>query len=274
MAVSRVAARSQTVLALVGGLVAVALVSTVAVAGVAAWQLTNDLGPGVDIGQEGEPLPQTGPIDGAVNILLVGSDSGGGNKAYGTRGETLNDVTILLHISPVSHTATAVSFPRDLLVPIPSCPKEDGSGNYAAMSRQKINVSLSYGGLRCTVMTVEKLTGLEIPYAAKIEFDGVIAMSTAVGGVDVCLATPIKDHQVGLDLPAGTVNARGLARPPVPAQPLRRRRRQRPQPDQQPAGVPVGAHPQDQERRGADQPAHALLDRQGRDAEHAAQHDR
>ena len=101
----------KTVFALLGGLLAVALVSTVAVAGVAAWQLTNDLGPGVDIGQEGEPPPQTGPIDGAVNILLVGSDSGGGNEAYGSRGETLNDVTILLHISPVSHTATAVSFP-------------------------------------------------------------------------------------------------------------------------------------------------------------------
>jgi LCP family protein required for cell wall assembly len=144
-----------------------------------------------------------------VNILLVGSDSGGGNEAYGTRGETLNDVTILLHISPVSHTATAVSFPRDLLVPIPSCPKEDGSGSYNAMSKQKINVSLSYGGLRCTVMTVEKLTGLEIPYAAKIEFDGVIAMSTAVGGVDVCLAAPLKDKYVGLDLPAGVHTLEG-----------------------------------------------------------------
>jgi LCP family protein required for cell wall assembly len=199
----------KTVFGLLGGLLAVLLVSTVAVAGVAAWQLTNDLGPGVDISQEGEPLPQTGPIDGPVNILLVGSDSGGGNPAYDERGETLNDVTILLHISPVSHTATAVSFPRDLLVPIPSCPKEDGNGSYNAMSKQKINVSLSYGGLRCTVMTVEKLTGLEIPYAAKIEFDGVIAMSSAVGGVDVCLAAPLKDKYVGLDLPAGVHSLEG-----------------------------------------------------------------
>jgi LCP family protein required for cell wall assembly len=198
-----------TIFALLGGVLAVALVSTVAVAGVAAWQLTSNLGPGVDIGQEGEPIPQTGAIEGPVNILLVGSDSGGGNKAYGSRGETLNDVTILLHISPVSHTATAVSFPRDLLVAIPSCPKEDGSGNYSGMSRQKINVSLSYGGLRCTVMTVEKLTGLEIPYAAMIEFDGVIQMSNAVGGVEVCLAKPLKDKYVGLDLPAGTFTLAG-----------------------------------------------------------------
>ena len=209
MDVSRAVARSRRSSDSSGAWLAVALVSTAAVAGVAAWQLASDLGPGVDIGQEGDPLPQTGPIDGPVNILLVGSDSGGGNEAYGERGETLNDVTILLHISPVSHTATAVSFPRDLLVPIPSCPKEDGSGNYGAMSKQKINVSLAYGGLRCTVMTVEKLTGIEIPYAAQIEFDGVIAMSTAVGGVDVCLAAPIKDKYVGLDLAAGTHTLEG-----------------------------------------------------------------
>jgi LCP family protein required for cell wall assembly len=199
----------RTVLAVLGGALAVVLVSTASVAGIAAWQLASDLGPGVDIGDPDDPPPAIGPIDGPVNILLVGSDSGGGNKAYGQRGEVLNDVTILLHISPVSGTATAVSFPRDLLVGIPSCPKEDGSGNYSSMSRQKINVSLSYGGLRCTVMTVEKLTGLEIPYAAKIEFDGVIAMSTAVGGVDVCLAAPLKDKYVQLDLPAGTHSLEG-----------------------------------------------------------------
>jgi LCP family protein required for cell wall assembly len=102
-----------------------------------------------------------------------------------------------------------VSFPRDLLVPIPSCPKEDGGGSYSSMSRQKLNVSLSYGGLRFTVLTIEKLSGLEIPYAAKIEFDGVIAMSSAVGGVDVCLAAPLKDKYVGLDLPAGTNTLEG-----------------------------------------------------------------
>ena len=36
----------------------------------------------------------------------------------------------------------------------------------------------------CAVTTVEALTGLEIGYAAKVEFDGVIALSNAVGGVE------------------------------------------------------------------------------------------
>ncbi|MCU1545174.1 MAG: hypothetical protein JWP30_274, partial [Homoserinimonas sp.] len=49
----------------------------------------------------------------------------------------------------------------------------------------------------------EKLTGLEIPFAAKIEFDGVIEMSNAVGGVPVCVATAINDRQIGFQLEAG-----------------------------------------------------------------------
>ncbi len=53
------------------------------------------------------------------------------------------------------------------------------------------------------VLTAEQLTGLNIPYAAEISFDGVVALSNAVGGVPVCLATPLVDPYVGLNLPAG-----------------------------------------------------------------------
>jgi LCP family protein required for cell wall assembly len=70
------------------------------------------------------------------------------------------------------------------------------------MSAQPINVTLSYGGLACTVLTVEALTGLDIPYAGLITFNGVISMSTAVGGVPVCINGPLRDAYTGLDLPA------------------------------------------------------------------------
>jgi len=91
-----------------------------------------------------------------------------------------------------------------MIVPIPSCPNPKG-GWYSAMSAQMINTSLSYGGLACPVLTVESLLGIDnINYAAEITFDGVAAMSNAVGGVAVCLATPLKDPYVGLDLTAGT----------------------------------------------------------------------
>ncbi|WP_429605178.1 LCP family protein, partial [Staphylococcus aureus] len=147
-------------------------------------------------------------MDGAFNVLLAGSDSGGGNKSYGDRGENLNDVTMLLHVSADHKNATVVSFPRDMYVPIPYCPDGKG-GSYDAMSRQKTNNTLTYGGLACTVLTVEKLTGLDIPYAGVIQFDGVIEMSNAVGGVDVCVAGDIKDPYTGLDVKAGENTLQG-----------------------------------------------------------------
>ena len=58
-----------------------------------------------------------------------------------------------------------VSIPRDMVVPIPACPKLDGKGNYGAMAAQPINNTLAYGGLACTVVTVKALTGLDIPFA-------------------------------------------------------------------------------------------------------------
>jgi LCP family protein required for cell wall assembly len=191
----------RTLLVAVAAALAVLLVSTVSVAAIAAWQLSTSFQPGVDI-QGGESLPQVGPIDRPVNILIVGSDSGEGNPAYGERGENLNDVTILLHLSPVSHSAVAVSFQRDMFVPIEGCSEGDPG-------TRKINEALYYGGLACAVTTVEALTGLEIGYAAKVEFDGVIALSNAVGGVEVCVAEAIHDSQIGFDLEAGTHTLQG-----------------------------------------------------------------
>ena len=75
----------------------------------------------------------------------------------------------------------------------------------------KINTALAYGGLACTVRTVSALTGLEIPYAAVIEFNGVIEMSNAVGGVPVCVAEAIQDEYSGLNLEAGEHTLQGAA---------------------------------------------------------------
>ncbi len=200
----------RAVLKLVAVALAVALVSGTSVAAVAAYQLVGRLGAtAVDITPEGQAPPSIGAIDGPVNILLVGSDSGEGNPAYGERGENLNDVTMLLHISPDSNSATALSFPRDTIIDHPECTGPDGEEYGEETSR--INVALSRGGLPCAVATVNELTGLPIQYAAKIEFDGVIAMSDAVGGVTVCVAEPIDDSEgTGFELEAGQQTLQGF----------------------------------------------------------------
>jgi LCP family protein required for cell wall assembly len=66
-----------------------------------------------------------------------------------------------------------------------------------------INSSIGYGGVACTHLTVQKLTGLEIPYVAMIDFNGVIEMSNAVGGVEVVVDKPMNDPYSGLNLQAG-----------------------------------------------------------------------
>ena len=177
-------------------------------AGVTAGILAKVASNTIDItGPDGKPVT-VGPITGPVNILLVGDDSGGGNAAYGSRGETLNDVTILIHLSPVSKSVTAVSIPRDLYVAQPQCTSSTGAVS-PAVAQARFNTALSRGGLNCVVASASALTGLPIQYAAQIEFDGVVAMSDAVGGVPVCLVTAINDPYSGLSLTAGQHTLQG-----------------------------------------------------------------
>ncbi len=193
----------------------VALVATGGVALGAAWTagttaniLAKLASNTIDItGPDGKPVT-VGALTGPTNILLVGSDSGGGDAAYGARGEALNDVTILIHLSPVSKSVTAMSIPRDLYVPQPQCTKTDGTVA-PAVAQARFNTALSRGGLNCVVASASALTGLTIAYAAKIEFDGVVSMSDAVGGVPVCLVTAINDPYSGLSLSAGQHTLQG-----------------------------------------------------------------
>jgi LCP family protein required for cell wall assembly len=193
-----------------GTALVVVLVAGVTVSGVVVNSVKVDLEANqvTLYGETAGPLPQIGAIKGGFNVLVVGSDQceeWDGCRGPGDRGSgKLNDVTMLLHVSEDQTNATAVSFPRDLVVPIPSCTKEDGSSSNAAMVGQPINVTLSYGGLACTVKTVENLTGLDIQFAGLITFKGVIAMTNAVGGVKVCLAADLDDDYSKIHMKKGT----------------------------------------------------------------------
>lgn len=205
-------------LAATGIVVAVLAVSAIVVTSIALWDVSSSLEKGVSLPADATstPAPDVNAIEGGVNLLLVGSDSGEGDPRYGERSEHLNDVTMLLHISEDHTSATVVSFPRDLFVDIPACaPAQNRAGGYRAPGTEggftdKINTALSYGGLSCVVATVQGLTGLSIPYAAEIEFNGVIAMSNAVGGVPVCVAETIEDTHTDLVLKPGRHVLKGL----------------------------------------------------------------
>lgn len=206
------------VLTVLGAIVAVAVISVSAVGAFAVWDAARAVeAAGVSIGDDDSQLPPSiGEIEGGVNLLLVGTDScDGANAALSgacqngdTEGER-NDVTMLVHISDEPRRVTVVSFPRDMIVPIPACTGEDGT-QYSAMSAQMLNVSYMYGGLACSVATIEQLTGVDITYAGAIRWTGVINMSDAIGGVDVCVADDISDEHTGLNLTAGEHTLQGV----------------------------------------------------------------
>jgi len=208
---------TRAIFKLIGITTAVALVSMGSIAAIAAWDLTRQIDT-VDISADvAGPIPEIGAYSGGFNMLLVGSDSRADSVySYGEDdGTELNDVNILLHVSDDHSNAVAISFPRDLQVPIPECSDGDGGTNGPAYS-EKLNTALMTGGglekdgLSCVVETISDLTGLSIPFAASVTFDGVIEMSNAIGGVDVCIATHLQDENTELDLLPGTHTLQGV----------------------------------------------------------------
>ncbi|MHA7984403.1 LCP family protein [Rathayibacter sp. CAU 1779] len=200
----------------VASVAVVAVVSVLGIAGVAAANLVTDSKKSVHlVGEKAGEVPDIGAIDGGVNILIAATDTRSGQGGqYGTtddsEGAGLNDVTMLLHLSQDHTHAEVISFPRDLMLQFPKCPDGNGGWN-SAMSKAQLNSSLSDGGLACTVLVIEQLTGLKIPFAGLISFDGVVAMSNAVGGVQVCIGGDgIHDPDTELDLPAGNVTLQGV----------------------------------------------------------------
>lgn len=197
---------------------AVVLVAGAGVAAYIYYDLTSSFtADAVELEGQGPVPPDIGEIEGGVDILIAGTDEcepefAGyfGDRCTGPDSEgTLNDVNMLVHISDNPRRVTVVSFPRDLMIPIPSCTREDGSTT-SAMSKQQINSAFSYGGLSCVVKTVSELSGQNIPFAAKVSFGGVINITDAIGGVDVCIANGIRDIHTGIDWPAGNRTIKGI----------------------------------------------------------------
>lgn len=199
---------------------AVLLVSGVGVAAYVAYDLrSTQLANAVELeGQDASAVPpDISEYKGGFNFVLAGVDTCEENYAelFGERCSgkdaegNLNDVNLLIHVSDAPRRVTVVSFPRDLMVPIPQCTDENGDV-HSSMSKQPLNVAYGDAGLNCVVKTISELTDQEVQFAASVTFGGVIEITNAIGGVDVCLANPIKDRYTGLDLDAGTHTVQGL----------------------------------------------------------------
>ncbi len=159
-------------------------------------------------GQLDEDRPvETGSGD-PIDILVMGSDTrSGDNAALGGKAEgARSDTTIAMHIAGDRKSATAVSIPRDTMVDIPACPLDNGKESRAGFGQ--FNSAFTTGGPTCTIKTVESITGITFEHFVVVDFTGFVGMVDAVGGVDICLAEPLKDRQANVNLPDGqqTVN--------------------------------------------------------------------
>ena len=171
------------------------------------------------------PDPASGNKGTPQNILILGVDSrlGENSQFQVTTGpkqtETLSDTAILAHLSGDGKSVTLISVPRDSVVKIPACDKVDADGNIVRDSGGQpvmtssttalFNEAIQRGGPACTVKTLEQLTGVYIDHYLEIDFQGVIKMSNALGGVPMNICSPIRDSHTGLNLPAGEVNLKG-----------------------------------------------------------------
>jgi LCP family protein required for cell wall assembly len=207
---------ASTYLKLAASVVGVLAVTAASIVAYAAVDLVQSVEPGTELESEHllDGVPDIGAMEGGLNFLLVGSDKRPESGAFGDPEEEsaeLNDVTMLLHISQDHSHVEVVSFPRDLIVPVPECadPEDPEGEPLSAMSGVKINTVLGHGGISCVAKTVEGLTGVQIPVGGVVQFDGVAALSTAVGGVEVCVAERIDDDYSGLHLDAGTHSLAG-----------------------------------------------------------------
>lgn len=145
----------------------------------------------------------------ALNLLLIGSDSRKGKNGriggrVGIVGQR-SDTVMVIHVAPGGQRAVVLSFPRDSVVPVLSCAREQGTPGQTAVSGQveQINSTFSNGGPGCLWKTIEQTTHIRLNDFLELTFQGFEKVVNNLGGVNICLPTKIADAKSGLYLSAG-----------------------------------------------------------------------
>ncbi len=120
-------------------------------------------------------------FDEPFTVLLLGSDARADDPDMGARTDTI----ILVRVDPTVNTVSMVSIPRDTRIEI------EGQGY------QKFNAAYTYGGASGTIAAVKDLTGVDIDHYAEINFEGLVGLVDAIGGIDVVVDEVIDDPDAG-----------------------------------------------------------------------------
>lgn len=132
-------------------------------------------------------------LAGPLNYLLVGSD----RRSSGSTADQRSDTIMIAHVPPGVDRAYLISIPRDLLVAIPAAADTGFSGG-----PDKINAAFQYGGggqggTRLLSATLSQLTGIRFDGAALIDFAGFQQVIDLLGGVRMCVQTPVRSIHTG-----------------------------------------------------------------------------
>ncbi|AQA02410.1 transcriptional regulator [Mycobacterium sp. MS1601] len=209
--------------ALLAGRVVAALVAIVAlVLTGAAWQWNstknNNLNNVAALDLDSRDIVDPNAQFGDENFLIVGTDSrfgANGEMGAGTTedaGGTRSDTVMLVNIPANRERVVAVSFPRDLAITPMECePWNPETGEYGPLydettgsygpdswyTETKLNSAYAYGGPKCLVKVIQKISGLSINRFMAVDFAGFEKMVDALGGVEVCSPTPLEDYELG-----------------------------------------------------------------------------
>jgi LCP family protein required for cell wall assembly len=155
---------------------------------------------------------------GDEDFLIVGIDSRSGENADMGAGSTddadgaRSDTVMLVNIPANRKRVVAVSFPRDLAITPMQCEAwNPDTGKYGPIYDQKtktwgpktvytetkLNSAYAFGGPKCLVKEIQKLSGLSINRFIAVDFAGFARMVDALGGVEVCSSTPLHDYELG-----------------------------------------------------------------------------
>ncbi|WP_199854098.1 LCP family protein [Plantactinospora sp. BB1] len=130
-----------------------------------------------------------GDVSGPLNYLLVGSDE---RPAASPGADQRSDTIMIAHLPAGLDRAYLISVPRDLLVEIPPAPGSGWPGG-----SDKINSAFQYGGggqggTRLLSATLSRLTGIRFDGAALVNFAGFQRAIDLLGGVRMCVDTPVR----------------------------------------------------------------------------------
>ena len=160
-------------------------------------------------------------IDGKdQNLLVVGYDSREGltNKEIrqlhvGRDASSSTDSMMIIHVPADGSKATLISLPRDAYVDIPGFSKNKLNAAFAdgynSLQGSATVEQRRTAGAALLTETISKLTGLTIDHFVLVSFGGFVAISDAIGGVEVNLCHAVDDSSAA-NQAAGLQGGSGL----------------------------------------------------------------